>query len=149
MKSSVLSVLLLLFSELSLFSLSEEERQALPEMSKEELIKIILIYDETLNQIDSENQKNEQLLNERKSLIDQRETDLNERESLIVNRENRADEREASFQAREQLLAESLRLQRENAKAKFWNGFAIGSCVGFTIGGFSGYGVRAVSDQFK
>lgn len=149
MKSAAFLAFWLLFSAGSLFSLSPEEKDALPAMSKEDLIKIILIYDETLNQIEIEKKKNDQILTERKNLLDERETDLTARQSLIESMENRAAEREASLIVREQIFQESLNLQKEITKAKFWNGFAIGAGSGFVVGGLSGYGAKSVISQFQ
>jgi hypothetical protein len=119
----LLVVLALSFS-VPCYSLSPEEKADLPTLSKEELIEIILIYDQTLDQIESENLKKISLLNER-------EIDLNKREE-------RASEREASFQMRESLLVESLKIRKELEKTKFWQGFGYGSLSGFVFGNISG-----------
>jgi hypothetical protein len=117
-------LLSLLLSSLPLYSLSQEEKEALPTLSKSELIEIIIIYDETLNQIEIENEKRILLLNEK-------EIDLSKREE-------RASEREASFQMRESLLVESLKIRKELEKTKFWQGFGYGSLSGFVLGSIGG-----------
>lgn len=119
-------------SSVPLYSLSSEEKEALPDLSKSELIEIILIYDQTLNQIEIENEKRTMILNER-------EIDLS-------GRERRQSEREASFIMRESLLVESLKIRKELEKTKFWEGFGFGSLSGFVVGSIGGGFVGA---QFK
>lgn len=115
-----------------LFSLSQEEREALPDLSKAELIEIILIYDETLTKIEQETEKREQT--------------LNEREIDLTKREERQSAREASSVVREQLLVESLKLQKEKANSDFWRGFGYGSLAGLFVGETSGI---FIGSQFK
>jgi len=119
-----LSVLLVCLSLQPCYSLSQEEVESLPTLSKSELIEIIMIYDHTLNQIETENEKSKILLNER-------EIDLTQRES-------RASEREASFQMRESLLVESLKIRKELERSNFWKGFGFGGISGLVVGGVAG-----------
>ena len=117
------------------YSLSEEEKQQLPDLSKNELIQIIMIYEKALNKIETEQNKKDQI--------------LNEREIELTKRENRQAEREASLVMRETLLAESLQIRKDLEKNRFWSGFAWGIGSGFVAGNLTGYGIRSALVQFQ
>lgn len=129
-----------------LFSLSSEEEARLQELSKEELIEIVMILDNSLTEIEKEMISQEKIWNDKELLMNQREIDLNEREILISKEKTRQEEREASFIMREQLLEESWEIQAEMVKAKFWDGFLWGGLSGIVVGGVGG---GLVGSQFQ
>ena len=115
----ILLVILSVLSPVSLYSLSDEEAGKLPELSKAELIQIILIYDQTLTEIENDLTNRKQLLTERESLIRQMETLLSEQKD--------------SLQEREKLLVTSLELQAEIKKKEATEDILLG--IGCLLGG--------------
>ena len=107
--------------------LSQEEKKALPDLSKDELIKIILILDDQMqNYTDS--------LSENESSLNQREESLNEKEILLNQKEQSLNKRESLYNLQSQLFQQSLNLAEERAKQSFWNGFGIGALTGAGVG---------------
>ena len=117
-----------------LFSLTEEEKATLPNLSKDKLIQIIMIYDQQLTEIESN-------LTERESLLIDRETALTKKKDLMILNENALLEREKTLtetenhiRLRESLLAESYRLQKEANSQNFWTGIVYGAGGGIILG---------------
>lgn len=126
---SILLWLVLFLVSLPLFSLTEEEKEALPELSKTELIEIILIYDQQMTDSENNWKQIEQSLNEREKLLESRESEISETEKSLITREKSLNERESLIELQDQLLAESLQIQEEMRKGKvisFLEGFATG-----------------------
>jgi hypothetical protein len=134
-KWSFLSVLLLGFfvSQPYIYSLTDGEKAKLQELSKTDLIKIILVYDQSLNEIEQTLSGREEILSQQESALIEKQESLKETENILQDKENSLNETEAHLKLRETLLAESLNLQKEQAQTRFMQGFAIGGTVG--IGG--------------
>lgn len=117
----VLLLGLFLLSSFSLVSLSEEEKAALPNLSKDSLIQIILEYDKGLTIA-------ENALIEWKSLTTEREKDLIEREvSNEIAREQ--------LKVQEQVFLESLQTQKEIKRQAAIDRIVTGvACFGIGIG---------------
>ena len=116
------------------FGLTEEEKATLPNLSKDKLIQIIMIYDQQLTEIESN-------LTERESLLIDRETALTKKKDLMILNENALLEREKTLteteshlKLRESLLAESYRLQKEANSQNFWTGIVYGAGGGIILG---------------
>ncbi len=115
--SAILAVSFLLLQSVSLFGLSEEEKQDLQGLSKNELIQIILIYDQGLT--DSE------------TIIQNLERSL----TKLKTRQAK-DSKELTIQ--ENLYQKSLQLQKELAKKNLEDKIIIG--IGSLLsGGLVGY----------
>ena len=124
-----LLVLGLLVSQF-LYSLSPEEKELLPEQTKPDLIKIILIYDQALNDLEIS-------ITGRERETEQRETVLNQREQELKKSEAEQIEREKLLIQHEALFLESLEIQTMiMIKTKIIYGVG-----GILIGGFTGYTV--------
>ena len=134
-KCSFLSVLLLGFfvSQPYIYSLTDGEKEKLQELSKTDLIKIILVYDQSLNEIEQSLPEKEKILKQQENALIEKSELLKETESILQDKESFLNETEAHLKIRETLLVESLNLQNEQAQTRFMQGFAIGGTVG--IGG--------------
>jgi len=142
----LLPLLLVLVPSSWLFSLERLPEEKLQAASKEQLIKIVRIYENSLLQIESETDFQEKSLDEIENFHRQREEELNQRdrdsrvrEILLNSRETRLNEQDASLTMREQLLGESWKIHDQQLKEEFWTGFGIGTAVGTSIGGITGY----------
>lgn len=142
MKCRIFSLVLflaLLLCWAPLSGLTPEEREKLPTLSKESLIKIILVYDNNLNTIESSLNEREAELLKRKNNLSAREADLMLTEDSLLERENELIEKESHLNLRESLLAESYRIVDRIEKQNFWTGFIYGSGIGAAAGGIAGY----------
>lgn len=117
-KSFIVFLLVLLLVPFLSFGLTNEEEEMLPKLSKEALIRIILIYEDDLT-------KTEQSLIEREISLDEREKSLIEKEAHIKLREN--------------LLAELYMIRETENRRQFWKGIVIGGGSGLLLGGVGGY----------
>jgi len=132
LKKRLLSFLLLLVVLQSLcYSLSSEELEVLPELTKEALIQIIIEYDNSLNKIEKEQQLQDTINKKEKSYIEAEKLRLANEKILIENEKNRQIEQEASLTLREQMYQESLQIQKAEKRKNRTEGFGIG--VVFTI----------------
>lgn len=129
---SNLFLLVLVLASLPCYSLSPEEEAELSNLSKEDLIKIVKIYDNSLTQIEEEMRIQNQIWLDKEII-------LNERENYITREETRLNEWEVSLNLRENLLDESYEIQVQMMKDKFWSGFGWGFGSGFVGGGVGGY----------
>ncbi len=121
-KLSLFLLVFLLASAVSLFSLSQEEKNKLKMKSRTALIEIVLIYDEALTDLETS-------IAERESGLDLREKELNERES-------EQDQIEKLLIQQGDLLATSLTIHRQTliqTKILKWVTIGLGSYIGYDL----------------
>jgi DNA primase catalytic subunit len=124
--------LVLFFLWQQLFCLTPEEEAKLPSLSKEKLIQIIMIYDQQLTET-------EKISEEREADLKLREDNLLTRENSLSERETALTESESHIKLRENLLAESYRLQKEANRQNYNTGLIYGLGGGIILGGVGGY----------
>ena len=117
-----------------LFSLTEEEKATLPNLSKDKLIQIIMIYDQQLTETENSLTEKEKLLGEQEQALSKRNDLTLLRESDLAEREKTLTETESHIRLRESLLAESYRLQKEANSQNFWTGIVYGAGGGIILG---------------
>ena len=127
-RKSGISLLVLVLVSLPLFSFSPVRDSELLEASPEKLIRIIKAYENSLIQIEIEQENLNQIWKKERQQLEEEKTLLKEDKNLLI-------ESEASLTMRNQLLEKSLTLQSESRKENFWDGFIWGAAAGSVIGG--------------
>lgn len=123
---SVIVLLLLVAFVQELWPLSSEEKAALPGLDKEALIQIILIYDQSLTDLETEITSLQESLTPREEALNQKEEFLNRMESILQ-------EQARSLSKQEELsetLYESSKKKRTLERILDWLG---GSVVGYGL----------------
>lgn len=131
-----------LFVPVSLSGLTPEEKVILPELSKEELIEIIIVYDQNLNEIEFNLTEKEVNLNKLEVSLNEKETELIQTENTLQQKESSLNEREGQLNLRASLLAGLYTSATENSKSAYWRGFRHGAGVGGLTSGIGLYLIK-------
>lgn len=132
---SLALLLVFVFSLSPIFTLeflTSEEIAALPGLSTEKLVQIILLLNDQMINYDNSLSEKENSLNQRDEKLTLRETELEQRESNL-------NERESLYNLQSSLFQTSLSLAQEKARQSFFNGLTIGIVGGAGVGIYFGH----------